>query len=140
MPKTQIDRDKLRAAIRGMGDEYIYFMLDDAIELLPQTKLLKLVKEHFPAAQISQLCPDSDAQGDLLPTVKRFEEASLAGEYYESVDVNSHHFMELPQGTRAWVADFRRLLLSRVDEARHRGQAGGPLHPVGPGRPCGRGA
>ncbi len=28
-----IDRGKLRVALRRLGDEYIYYMLDDAIEL-----------------------------------------------------------------------------------------------------------
>jgi len=32
----QIDRDKLRAAIRKLGNEYIFYMLSDAIDLLPR--------------------------------------------------------------------------------------------------------
>lgn len=38
----QIDRDKLRAEVRKLGNEYIFFMLDDAIELLPMVKLHKI--------------------------------------------------------------------------------------------------
>ncbi len=34
---TKIDRDKLRKAIRKLGNEYVFSMLDDAIELLPPT-------------------------------------------------------------------------------------------------------
>jgi len=36
MAGKHIDRDKLRAAIRRMGSEYIFYMLDNAITLLPQ--------------------------------------------------------------------------------------------------------
>jgi len=37
MADQHIDWDKLRAAIRRMGSEYVFYMLDDAITLLPQT-------------------------------------------------------------------------------------------------------
>jgi hypothetical protein len=36
MAGQYIDRDKLRAAIRKMGTEYVFLMLDDAITLLPE--------------------------------------------------------------------------------------------------------
>ena len=39
MAGPQIDRDKLRDAVRKLGDEYVFYMLDDAIELLPEGKL-----------------------------------------------------------------------------------------------------
>ena len=41
----QIDRDKLRAEVRKLGNEYVFFMLDDAIELLPPAKLHKIAKK-----------------------------------------------------------------------------------------------
>src|SRR6266567_9148793 len=45
MAGQRIDRDKLRAAIRRMGSEYVFHMLDDAITLLPQTNLRKLIAQ-----------------------------------------------------------------------------------------------
>jgi len=47
MAGRNIDRDKLRAAIRKMGTEYVFLMLDDAITLLPQRKLRKLIAQHL---------------------------------------------------------------------------------------------
>jgi hypothetical protein len=47
MPQRGIDRDKLRAAIRKLGDEHVFYMLDDAIDLLPQSKLVKLVGQYL---------------------------------------------------------------------------------------------
>jgi len=46
MPRKpiQIDRDKLRAAVRKLGNDYVFYMLNDAIELLPLTKLHKIAK------------------------------------------------------------------------------------------------
>ena len=33
---------ELRAEVRKLGNEYVFFMLDDAIELLPPAKLHKI--------------------------------------------------------------------------------------------------
>jgi hypothetical protein len=41
MAGPQIDRDKLRDAVLKLGDEYVFYMLDDAIQLLPEGKLLR---------------------------------------------------------------------------------------------------
>jgi hypothetical protein len=46
----------------------------------------------------------------LLADVKRFEKASLAGEYYESFDVNSKNCTQQSNGTSSWIAAFGRLL------------------------------
>jgi len=35
----QIDRDKLHTAVRKLGNEYVFYMLDDALELLPPAEL-----------------------------------------------------------------------------------------------------
>ena len=48
----QIDRDKLYAAVRKLGNEYVFYMLDDAIELLPPAKLEKLARKYFDAKQL----------------------------------------------------------------------------------------
>ena len=98
MAGEQIDRDKLRAAIRKLGDEYLYYMLDEVIDMLPQTKLLRLVKRYIDPSKIR---PDGKAQGNLLATVQAFEKACLAGEYYEDFNVNSKNYMEKSTGTKA---------------------------------------
>jgi hypothetical protein len=120
MAGPQIDRAKLRAAIRRLGDESIFYMLDEAIDLLPQSKLLKLVKRYIDP---SELQPDGDGQGNLLSDMKAFEKASLAGEYYESFAVNSKNFTEKSPGTRAWIAECHRLL----DRCVAQGKKGDPF-------------
>jgi len=107
MASQQIDLDKLRATIRKMGNEYVFYMLDEAIDLLPQAKLLKLVKGYIDP---ERLRPDGKAKGNLLSDVKAFEKASLVGEYYEDFDVNYKNCMEKSTGTTAWIAECRRLL------------------------------
>jgi hypothetical protein len=54
-------------------------MLDDAIEILPPATLHKIAKKYL---DLKRLGPDAEpaAEPSLLTDVKRFEEASLAGE------------------------------------------------------------
>ena len=112
-----IDRDKLRAAVRKLSNEYVFYMLADAIDLLPPAKLYKLAKTYL---DVKRLSPDSENAPTLglLEAVKRFEKASLAGEYYESFDVNSKNCTQKSAGTRAWIADHLRLLDRCVAEAK----------------------
>ncbi len=112
MPQRGIDRDKLRAAIQMLGDEYVFYMLDDAIDLLPESKLVKLVGQYL---DVAKLRPDGKAKGTLLAEVQAFERASLEGEYYESFNVNSKNFRETSTGTRAWIAECRRLLCRCIE-------------------------
>ena len=63
MASQSIDRDKLRAAIRRMGSEYVFYMLDDAITLLPQTKLHKLIAQYLNPAELR---PHGERKGNLL--------------------------------------------------------------------------
>ncbi|HOB98627.1 MAG TPA: hypothetical protein PKM43_07765 [Verrucomicrobiota bacterium] len=104
-----IDRDKLRAAIRKLGNQHIFYMLSDAIDLLPPAKLHKIAKKYL---HLERLRPDAEeaTRSSLLADVKRFEKASLAGEYYESFDVNSRNCTEQSSGTSAWIAEHGRLL------------------------------
>ena len=113
----QIDRDKLRAEIRKGGNERIFSMLDDAIELLPPAKLQKLAKKYL---DLTRLRPDPAkvTELSLLADVKRFEKASLAGEYYESFNVNSQNYTQMSTGTSAWIADYLRLLDRCVTNAK----------------------
>ena len=40
---SEIDREKLRAEVRKLGNEFVFCMLDDAINLLPPAKLYQIV-------------------------------------------------------------------------------------------------
>ena len=105
----QIDRDKLRAEVRKLGNEYVFCMLDDAIELLPPAKLRKVAKKYF---DLKRLRPDAEkaTKPSLLTDVKLFEKASFAGKYYASFSVNSQNYTQKSAGTSAWIAEYLRLL------------------------------
>ncbi len=102
-----IDNDKLRAAVRKLGREYVFSMLDDAIDLLPPAKLSKIAKKYL---DVKNLRPDIETKTNLLAAVKAFDKASRASEYYESFMVNPKNCMEQSTGTTAWIAVYRRLL------------------------------
>ena len=104
---SAIDREKLRAAVRRLGDEYVFYMLDDAIDLLPPARLAKLVSRYL---DVKQLRPDAPGKKNLLAEVRAFDTASRTGKYYESFNVNSKNFMDKSTGTRAFIADCNRLL------------------------------
>jgi hypothetical protein len=101
-----IDLDKLRAAVRKLGHEYVFYMLDDAIDLLPPAKLRKIAGRYL---NLKGLLSDGDKgrKADLLTDVKAFATASRA---YESFDVNYKNRTEQSRGTTAWIAGWRRLL------------------------------
>jgi hypothetical protein len=86
MADQHIDRDKLRAAIRRMGGEYVFYMLDDAITLLSQTKLRKLIAQYLNPVELRA---DGAGEKNVLADVKAFQKASLAGKYYQAFSVNS---------------------------------------------------
>jgi hypothetical protein len=112
-----IDRDKLRAAIRKLGQEYIFYMLDDAIDLLPPARLLEIAEKYLDVRRL-QSDGDKATKADLLADVKAFEKASLAGEYYEAFDVNWKNSMETSTGTAGWISQCHRLLDRCVDLAK----------------------
>ena len=114
MARTPIDRNKLRAAIRKMGGEYVFSMLDVAIDLLSEAQLFQLAKQHLDP---STLGPDGHEQGNLLADVRAFEKATLGGAYYQDFRVNSQNCMETSRGTQAWGSECRRLLVRCVAQA-----------------------
>lgn len=75
MSGQNIDRDKLRTALRRLRNEEIYYILGEALEMLPPSKLQKLIKGYF---DLSQLRPEAHRPKNLLEEVKAFEQASPA--------------------------------------------------------------
>lgn len=102
-----IDRDKLRAAIRRLTNKNIFYLLDEALDMLPDKKLAKLAGRYLDPQTLQ---PESKEKTSLLADIKAFEKASLRGDYYESFRVNSKNYTEMSKGTRAWIAECQRLL------------------------------
>jgi hypothetical protein len=109
-----LDRRKLRDAIRGLGDEYVFYMLHDALELLPDHQLEKLVGRYL---RVDQLREQEGSRGavPLLSQVRTFDRESRAGKYYEDFRVNSGNCTMLSTGTRAFIVECHRLLDACVE-------------------------
>jgi hypothetical protein len=108
----KIDRSKLREAIRKLGDEFVFYLLDDALDLVPESKLATLVGTYL---DVKGLRLDAGARIDLFAEVETFKTRSLAGGFYEDFKVNSKNCMQLSRGTRAWIAQCCRLFDSLVE-------------------------
>ena len=106
MAKLKIDLDKLRVQLRRLERDELLGILDDAVGLVPGTRLAELVSG---CVDLTELAPDGVAPGGLLEAVRAFREASHSGRYYESFDVNSKNFMDTSKGTEAWIAECERL-------------------------------
>jgi hypothetical protein len=106
MNSGELDRQQIRHAIRNMRDEYIFYLLDDAVSLLSQAQLRQLIA---PYADPEQFAGDATNE-NLLSEVLAFQKASLAGEYYKEALVATWNREKNSRGARCWIADFRRLL------------------------------
>lgn len=114
MTAIRIDRDVLWEFIRQMDRETLFPMLNDAFELLPDDQLLELVSGYLDANKLQQ---NRAPETDLLKSVQKFAEASLAGTYYEGFNVNSRNFTVQSGGTIAWIDKFNRLLKKCIVQA-----------------------
>jgi hypothetical protein len=115
-PTATIDRAKLRAAIRRIGDERVFYMLYEAIDLLPEAKLEALVARFIPVDSLRGGEPRCDQS--LLQEVQKFDAAARRGDYYVSFHVNSRNCTDVSKGTRAFIAECCRLLDRCAAEAK----------------------
>ena len=107
MNASGLDRQKIRRAIRRMDNDYVFYLLDDAISLLSDAQLRQLISTYV---HPEQFVSPTSAQQSLLAEVLGFQNASLAGEYYEELPPAARNRRENSRGTVAWIADYRRLL------------------------------
>jgi hypothetical protein len=100
----------------------LLIVAERALEIVPRAKLRKLVGDMV---RLEELTEGKPGPASLLDEVKKFHDASLRHEYYESFDVNSKNYMEKSKGTEAFLAEFDRLIGRCV-----RATAKGPRGPV----------
>jgi hypothetical protein len=131
-----VDLDKLRVALRRMSRSKLLMVAERAIDIVPKAKLIALVGDLVP---LDDLAEGKRGAAALLAEVRKFHEAGLKGEYYESFNVNSKNFMEKSEGTEAFIAEFDRLIgrvvLETYDALASAAASGKPyVSPLGPPR------
>jgi hypothetical protein len=122
MSRAAVDTEKLRVALRRMNRGRLLIVAERAIEIVPRAKLRQLVGDMV---RIEELADEKPGSASLLDEVKKFHEASLRHEYYDSFDVNSKNYMEKSKGTEAFLAECGRLIGKCV-----RAVAKGPHRPL----------
>jgi hypothetical protein len=121
--RAPLDRRKLRDAIRRLGDEYVFYMLHDALELLSDGELTKVVGQYLNVGQLRRQ-DGLDAGESLLAKVRAFDDESRAGKYYADFRVNSRNCDTHSSGTRAFIVECHHLLDACVEEAARGERAG----------------
>ncbi len=122
MTRRAADIDKLRVALRRMSRGKLLLIAERASELVPRAKLRALVGD---LVRLEDVTEGGSGAAPLLDEVRKFYQASLRGDYYDSFDVNSKNCMEKSEGTQEFIAEFDRLLGKSV-----RAAAKGPRAPV----------
>lgn len=107
MTARAVDLEKLRVALRRLSRGELLMVCDRAIELVPRARLAALVGDVL---RLDELTKTNAGAVPLLAEIRKFHEASMRGDYYESFAVSSKNFMDMSEGTEAFMAEFDRLV------------------------------
>ena len=107
MKRGPVDIEQLRVALRRMSRSHLLRVAERAIEMVPRAKLGALVGD---VVRREDLAAGRRGAAPLLAEVRKFREASLRGDDYDSVDVNSKNFMDKSEGTEAFIAEVDQLI------------------------------
>jgi hypothetical protein len=99
MSHGAIDIEKLRVALRRMSRGNLLIVAERAIEIAPRAKLRQLFGDMVRLDKLSEGKPGA---APLLDEVRKFREASLRGEYYDSFDVR---YRPTPPPPSSWPRD-----------------------------------
>jgi hypothetical protein len=100
------DLGKLRTTLRRLSRGELLIIAERATELVPRAKLGALVGDLVP---LEDLAEGKGGVRPLLVEVRKFNEAGLRGDFYDSFDVNSRNFMAKSEGTEEFIAELERL-------------------------------
>lgn len=118
----RIDPESLRTALRRLSRDNLLMIANRAIKIVPRAKLLALVGDMV---RLDELVESKRGPASLLAEVRKFHDASLRGEYYDSFGVNSKNFMAKSEGTEVFIEKFEQLVGKCV-----RAATTGPYAPV----------
>jgi hypothetical protein len=99
----------LSKAVRGLTKARLVGFVEDLCRAVPTAQLPKVLTNYV-VLRAARAKARPDPLDRLLRDVRAFHEASLAGDYYESFDVNSKNFMMKSDATVGWAEDCDALL------------------------------
>jgi len=111
MARKRIDWETLEPALRKRKKEELLKVLRDAYQALSASDVVSVFGAYvdFTTLDLQSSSRKSMAQHRLLEAVQNFHAKSLAGQYYESFQVNSKNFMEKSEGTELWISECNQL-------------------------------
>jgi hypothetical protein len=111
MARKRIEWEVLEPALRKLKKEELFQILRDAYQVLPASAVVAVFGSYVDLNMLD--LPSSSrknaAPPGLLEAVQSFHDRSLAGQYYESFQVNSKNFMERSEGTELWIRECNQL-------------------------------
>ena len=102
----RIDPENLRTALRRLSRDNLLAIAERAIDIVPAAKLRALLSDMV---RLDELAKSKGRPASLLAEVRKFHDASLRGDYYESFGVNSKNFMQKSEGTEMFIEEFEQL-------------------------------
>ena len=104
-PKRQvvkIDGAKLLAGLRRLTKEHLVQLAVRAVTAAGAAKLPALLDGFL---DVRALAAKEPSAKQLLAQVRAFHAATIAGDFYDSFDVDSQSFSERSDGTEVWIED-----------------------------------
>jgi hypothetical protein len=122
MTRKRIDWETLEPALRKLKKEELLQVLHDTYQVLPASRVVSVFGEYVDLTTLGSPLSSrkSPAPQRLVEAVQQFHAASVAGQYYESFNVNSKNFMEKSEGTELWIRKCNQLFNQCV-ELSHQG-------------------
>lgn len=122
MTNHLIDSTVVLAELRTLSRGTLLVIAERAAELIPADQLSALLGDFVKLDAIT--CNTMGPEAPLLDDAREFFDASMAGHYYEAVEINNRGRQEQSAGTDAFVAEFDRLL-RRCEHAARQGEFAG---------------
>ncbi len=105
MARKSIAWETLEPALRKLKKAELLQVLQEAYQALPASRVVSVFSQYMDLAALNSPPPSqkSPAPRRLLEAVQQFHAASIAGQYYESFNVNSKNFQRTSAGTARWI-------------------------------------
>lgn len=108
MTEHLMDLTTVRTELRALNRNSLLIIAERAIELIPATQLSTLLSDFVHVE--TSLAEASRVSVAQLDDVRKFYDAAMGGEYYETVEINSRGRREQSDCNDAFIAEFHRLL------------------------------
>lgn len=119
MREVPINFTAVRTELRALSRGSLLIIAERAVELMPEAQLNTLLDDFVRLTVLPHA--SAYAPVSLLGEVLGFHAAAMAGDYYDTIDINNRGVQEQSKGTDAFIAEFHRLLHHLIHAADQEG-------------------